>query len=67
MALHDGKNAALLFFLLLWSLQLSHAQRFLRDVGQAKAQARMESELEGVDLGGMSREMFLLKKENWEL
>ena len=63
----DGMTAILLFFFLLPGLQICSAQRFLRESGQAKAQARAEMELEGVDLNGMSREMFLMKKENWEL
>merc|ERR1712232_562612 len=33
----------------------------------AKAQVKAEMELEGAELGGLSREMFLMKDKNWEL
>lgn len=39
----------------------------MRDTGQAGAQVRAEMELEGEGLGGMSREMFLMKDKDWEL
>lgn len=50
--------------LLLTSLTSSSAQRFVSS--QAKAQIQAEMELDG-DLGGLSREMFLMKEKKWEL
>ena len=58
-----------LFYLLLASTWFGvvSGQRFMRDTGQASAQLRAEMELEGESLGGMSREMYLMKDKNWEL
>ncbi|CAB9505846.1 expressed unknown protein [Seminavis robusta] len=53
--------------LIITLLGVSQGQRFLRNTGQARAQVQAEMELDGVDLGGMSREMFLMKDKNWEL
>lgn len=65
-----SSSAVLSFwYVLLASTWLSvvSGQRFMRDTGQAGAQLKAEMEMDGASLGGMSREMFLMKDKNWEL